>query len=232
MLDNLNLSNVPKEVLVNTLLDFTEYNEKKKAETENARAKYKSIVSELHNNFDKPALLYGLESQIIDLLEFITIEDLQNEFEFFNNMADDFEKKSFLMKNKIETDFDKTKIQGDILRERERDKLIDDANKIIDCQSQALKVAVIFGTAIKEKERQDEYKRREIVGTKLRMIREMKRLTQADVAKLIGTTNSLIANYESGRREPTIKNLIKLATVLNISLDWLLDIPTPHYQPL
>lgn len=226
MLDNMNLQNSPP-IFVNTLLDLSQYNEKKKAESEQAREKYKTLVAELHDNFDKPASLYGVESRIIDLLEFVSIEDLQNEFTFFNEKARDFEKKSELLKMKIETDFEK---QGDISREQERDKLIDDANKLIDCQCQALKVAVIFGTAIKEKERRDEKQRREIVGTKLRMIREMKGLSQADVAKMLGTTPSLIANYESGRREPTIKNLIKLVKLLNISSDWLLDIPMPTYE--
>ena len=229
-MDNMNLSKISQPVMVNALLDLSQYNEKKKAESEQAREKYKTLVAELHDNFDKPTSLYGLESRIVDLLEFVSIEDLQKEFVFFNKMADDFEKKSELLKKKIETDFDKTKIQGDILRERERDKLIDDASSIINCQSQALKVAVIFGTAIKEKERQDEQERREIVGTKLRMIREMKGLNQADLAKMLGTTPSLIANYEAGRREPTIKNLIKLVKSLNISSDWLLDIPTPIYE--
>lgn len=226
MLDNMNLQNSPP-IFVNALLDLSQYNEKKKAESEQASVKYKNLVAELHDNFDKPASLYGVESRIIDLLEFVSIEDLQNEFTFFNEKARDFEKKSELLKMKIETDFEK---QGDISREQERDKLIDDANKLIDCQCQALKVAVIFGTAIKEKERRDEKQRREIVGTKLRMIREMKGLSQADVAKMLGTTPSLIANYESGRREPTIKNLIKLVKLLNISSDWLLDIPMPTYE--
>lgn len=227
-MDNMNV----QPVLVQSLLDFSQYNEKKKAESEQVRAKYRTLITELHNNFDKPTSLYGVESRIVDFLEFVSIEELQKEFEFFNKLADDFEKKSKLLKKEIENDFDKTKIQGDVLREQKRDELIDDANKIIDRQIQALKVAVIFGTAIKEKERRDEQNRREIVGTKIRMIREMKGLSQADVARMIGTTPSLIANYESGRREPTIKNLIKLATVLNISSDWLLDIPTPKYQPL
>ena len=227
---DINSQKIPQPVIVNSLLDLSQYNEKKKAESEQAKAKFKALVAELHNNFDNPTSLYGLESQIIDLLDFVSIGDLQNEFSFFDKTADDFEKKSELIKKKIETDFDKTKIQGDVSRERDRDKLIDNANRLIDCQSQASKIAVIFITAIKEKERRDEQKRREIVGTKIRMIREMKGLNQADVAKMLGVTPSLIANYESGRREPTIKNLIKLVKLLNISSDWLLDIPMPIYE--
>ena len=227
---DINSQKITQPVIVNSLLDLSQYNEKKKAESEQAKAKFKALVAELHNNFDNPTSLYGLESQIIDLLDFVSIGDLQNEFSFFDKTADDFEKKSELIKKKIETDFDKTKIQGDVSRERDRDKLIDNANRLIDCQSQALKIAVIFITAIKEKERRDEQKRREIVGTKIRMIREMKGLNQADVAKMLGVTPSLIANYESGRREPTIKNLIKLVKLLNISSDWLLDIPMPIYE--
>ena len=227
---DINSQKIPQPVIVNSLLDLSQYNEKKKAESEQAKAKFKALVAELHNNFDNPTSLYGLESQIIDLLDFVSIGDLQNEFSFFDKTADDFEKKSELIKKKIETDFDKTKIQGDVSREGDRDKLIDNANRLIDCQSQALKIAVIFSTAIKEKERRDEQKRREIVGTKIRMIREMKGLNQADVAKMLGVTPSLIANYESGRREPTIKNLIKLVKLLNISSDWLLDIPMPIYE--
>lgn len=64
-------------------------------------------------------------------------------------------------------------------------------------------------------------------GGRVRMMRQLLGLTQADLAKKIGVTNQAIATYEKGKREPSFRNLIKLSGVLNVTTDWLLGEP-PH----
>lgn len=56
---------------------------------------------------------------------------------------------------------------------------------------------------------------------RLRQIRKVYNMTQASLARLVGITSSAIYNYESGKREPKICDLILLATILNVSIDFL-----------
>ena len=57
--------------------------------------------------------------------------------------------------------------------------------------------------------------------------KDMLGLKQADIAKKLNVTIQSIKNYESGLREPSIKNLIALAHILNVTTDWLLNVPPP-----
>lgn len=58
-------------------------------------------------------------------------------------------------------------------------------------------------------------------ASKLKSAREKTGFTQREVAKEIKISHSTIANYETGRTEPDIENLGKLADFYGISLDWL-----------
>lgn len=58
-------------------------------------------------------------------------------------------------------------------------------------------------------------------GERLRNIRKARNLTAEQVAQVLGVTRRAIVNYESGRREPTIDQLIQLADFFNVSLDYL-----------
>ena len=53
----------------------------------------------------------------------------------------------------------------------------------------------------------------------LRYYRKQKRLSQAELAKALNYGDTTISNYESGRNEPSIDDLIKIAIILDISLD-------------
>lgn len=55
-------------------------------------------------------------------------------------------------------------------------------------------------------------------------------LTQADVAKLVPMTQSSYSRIENGFHEPNLNQLKRLAEVLNISLDYLLDVNTEFYN--
>lgn len=55
-------------------------------------------------------------------------------------------------------------------------------------------------------------------------------LTQGDVAKLVPMTQSSYSRIENGFQEPNLKQLKRLAEVLNVSLDYLLDVDTEFYN--
>ena len=49
-----------------------------------------------------------------------------------------------------------------------------------------------------------------------------KKLTQTQLANILGYGYTAISNYESGRNEPSISDLKKIADFFNVSLDYLL----------
>lgn len=61
-------------------------------------------------------------------------------------------------------------------------------------------------------------------GAKLKQLRKEKNLTQKQLASLIGVQNSVISFYEVGERVPSPEIIIKLATALHVSSDYLLGI--------
>ena len=56
---------------------------------------------------------------------------------------------------------------------------------------------------------------------RLRDLREDKDLNQAQVADVIGTSQSYYAQYENGKRELPFSRAIELAKFYNVSLDYL-----------
>lgn len=67
-------------------------------------------------------------------------------------------------------------------------------------------------------------------GHFLREWRTFRKLTQADVAELVGTTASMINHLENGNRGLSHKWLIRLAPALGTSPGFLLD-QNPHALP-
>ena len=61
-------------------------------------------------------------------------------------------------------------------------------------------------------------------GDRLRKLRKERKLTQKELATLIGVKNSVISFYEVGDRMPSLEALIKLSKALRISTDVLLGI--------
>ena len=61
------------------------------------------------------------------------------------------------------------------------------------------------------------------LGERIKKAREQKELTQEDLAKLINIKNrSTLASWEINRREPDYATLNSIATVLGVSVEWLL----------
>lgn len=60
------------------------------------------------------------------------------------------------------------------------------------------------------------------LGQRLQEQRRLKNLSQKEVAKSIGISASIVSNYESGERTPSVESLIALARLYHCSTDYLL----------
>lgn len=60
------------------------------------------------------------------------------------------------------------------------------------------------------------------MGNKLKSLRTEKKLTQKQVADMIGLAISAVSSYESGTRYPSYDVLVKLARIFHVSTDYLL----------
>jgi ribosome-binding protein aMBF1 (putative translation factor) len=69
------------------------------------------------------------------------------------------------------------------------------------------------------------------IGERLATARAWRPMTQAKLAAECGLQPSAVAHFEAGRREPSSKNLRKLALALDVSADWLLGLPTMPTRP-
>lgn len=57
---------------------------------------------------------------------------------------------------------------------------------------------------------------------RLREIRRAKGISQLKLAMDLNTSQNTISRYETGEREPGIKELIRLANYFNVSVDYLI----------
>lgn len=57
---------------------------------------------------------------------------------------------------------------------------------------------------------------------RIRDLREDNDLTQADVAKILGTSQTMYARYERGANELPVRHLMKLADFYGVSTDYIL----------
>lgn len=57
-------------------------------------------------------------------------------------------------------------------------------------------------------------------------LRKERKLTQAQIAQIIGVSTGCIASYEQGAHEPSLTTLSMIAQALNVSTDSLLGIDT------
>lgn len=60
-----------------------------------------------------------------------------------------------------------------------------------------------------------------IFGTRLREVRKSKKITQIELANILEIGQSAYAKWENDRTELSFENLIKLADLLEVTLDWL-----------
>lgn len=57
------------------------------------------------------------------------------------------------------------------------------------------------------------------IGKNIRNIRQSKRITQDELAEKLYVTRQTVSNYETGKSHPDIEMLLKIAEILNVSLD-------------
>ena len=71
------------------------------------------------------------------------------------------------------------------------------------------------------------------LNTRLQEQRKKSKLSQKQVAERIQVSPSVISNYESGERSPSLESLIALANLYHCSTDYLLGLETSAVkQPL
>ena len=68
------------------------------------------------------------------------------------------------------------------------------------------------------------------ISSRLKKLRIDSKLTQIQVAERIGVVDSVISSYESGARYPSLNNIIKLAALYHVSVDYLLGLD--HHKML
>jgi len=72
-----------------------------------------------------------------------------------------------------------------------------------------------------------------MIGTRLKFIREKRGYTQEGLAELVDTTQLQVSRWENNRSSPSSEMLVKVATSLEITSDYLLglvDEPNQHLE--
>lgn len=73
-----------------------------------------------------------------------------------------------------------------------------------------------------------------VLGERLRQLRERRGLRQEDVARYFQTGKSTVSQWESGKRRPDLETLQRLARFYNTTIAYLVgetDNPSPTPQP-
>lgn len=65
---------------------------------------------------------------------------------------------------------------------------------------------------------------RKIFCERLKSLRIEKKISQPELAKMVGVSNGMISFWENGINEPTITNLVKLTQIFEVSADYLLGL--------
>ena len=63
----------------------------------------------------------------------------------------------------------------------------------------------------------------ETMGDRIRGARVRKRLKQAELARLVGISTNAMNAIELGSVDPRVSRVLKIAQVLDVSVDYLLD---------
>lgn len=68
-------------------------------------------------------------------------------------------------------------------------------------------------------------------NTRLKQLRQKNKLTQSELAGILGLKPTAISNYESNRNEPSFEKLIALSKYFDVSCDYLLGL-SDSYIPV
>ncbi len=67
-------------------------------------------------------------------------------------------------------------------------------------------------------------------SSRLKALRKKRNINQAVLAKMLGYGYTAIANYESGRNEPSLGDLCRIADFFDVSVDYLLGRTDDQYS--
>ena len=67
-----------------------------------------------------------------------------------------------------------------------------------------------------------------MIGKKLKVLRELKKLKQSDIAEMLGVSRTTYTQYETEKSEPDLKTVLKLAKFFSVSVDQLLLLGEPE----
>lgn len=68
-------------------------------------------------------------------------------------------------------------------------------------------------------------------SVRLKQLRQKNKMTQSDLAKILGLKPTAISNYESKRNEPSFDKLIVLSKYFDVTIDYLLGV-SDTYLPV
>lgn len=61
------------------------------------------------------------------------------------------------------------------------------------------------------------------LGERIRKARQLRRMSESELARRIGCTVQAVSSWELGKRSPRADAVRALSRVLDVSADWLLD---------
>lgn len=64
-----------------------------------------------------------------------------------------------------------------------------------------------------------------MIGQKIRDLRKQKRMSQTELAKSAGVSQTTVTAWETGKAEPSSSAVAKLADIFNVTTDYLLGRP-------
>ncbi len=71
-----------------------------------------------------------------------------------------------------------------------------------------------------------------LIGYKIQMVREEKGISQEQLARVLGCSQSALSNYENGKRRLYLSQLEKLSEILEKPLEFFVDIPmSANFSP-
>jgi len=70
-----------------------------------------------------------------------------------------------------------------------------------------------------------------ILGTRMKYLRERNRLSQKEMAEKLGVSNVQLSRYETGARKPDPETLARIAGFFKVSADFLLGLASSVHDP-
>ena len=67
-----------------------------------------------------------------------------------------------------------------------------------------------------------------LIGSRIKKQREQNKLTQEQVAEMLGISRQAISKWESGQAVPELEKIVALSTVFNVTTDYRKRLTTPR----